>query len=215
MDNGKTITSGEIIDSLKLRHLGREWLFFPELRLGSGYGGKWEQRIDAWALSCYPSTGLQSVSYEVKVSRSDFLRELAQPEKRQAAVEMSNLFYFAAPAGIICLDELPPACGLVEFRAGKTRIVGKATFRDREPLPWRFLASVGRRIIAAGERPDYIDIPVRYLNFNWSEFAHKRLFAQAFAGAMFEIAEEELDHEQAAQVLERVAASLRDQGRAK
>jgi hypothetical protein len=206
--------SSEIIDALKLRHLGREWLFFPELRLGTGYGGKWEQRIDAWAMSCYPSTGLQSISYEVKVSRSDFLHELAQPGKRQAAMEMSNLFYFAAPAGIIGLDELPTDCGLVEFRAGKTRIVSKATFRDRERLPWRFLASVGRRIIAAGERPDYIDIPIRYLNFNWSEFPHKRLFSYAYANAMYEIGEEELTYEQAAHVLECAAASLREQGRA-
>jgi hypothetical protein len=136
-----------IIKSLEVLHRSPEWVFFAELRLGTGWGTKWEQRIDAWALNCYPSRGLQSVAYEIKVARSDFLRELKKPDKRQAALSVSNWFYFVAPVGVIKLDEVPGDCGLYEFEDGVLQKVCEPPFRDREPLQWRFLASLGRRIL--------------------------------------------------------------------
>ncbi len=142
------MTADEIVAVLRQEYRDtREWVCFQELRLGTGYGGAIEQRIDFWALNCYPSAGMQSLAYEIKVTRSDFKRELADPKKRQAAMEVSNRFYFAAPAGLIPLDEIPAGCGLVEIADGKATTVLQATWRDRlASPPWRFLASVCRRV---------------------------------------------------------------------
>ncbi len=143
------ITAEQLLAALKWYHRDtRQWLFIPELRLGTGYGGKWEQRIDAFALNCYPSCGMKSIAYEIKVSHADFLRELKVPEKRCGAMDVSNEFYFVAPPGIIMKEELPHDCGLIEIDDDSFKIVYFAPFRDRPSAQWRFVASLARRIMA-------------------------------------------------------------------
>lgn len=46
------------------------------------------------------------VGYEVKVSRSDYRRELSKPGKRAAAVAFTNAFYMAVPDGLLRPDEV-------------------------------------------------------------------------------------------------------------
>lgn len=140
------MTANEMLGILRQRHDPMQWAFFPELRLGTGYGGKWEQRVDAWAICYYPSRGLLRISYEIKVSRSDFLAELHQPQKRAGAMEISELFYFVAPPGIIQSEELPPDCGLILVENGESRVEIEAPFRDCPTPSWRFVASLARKI---------------------------------------------------------------------
>jgi hypothetical protein len=56
-----------------------EWLFFRELRLGTGHRNGSAQRLDAFALNTLPHTAMKRVCYEVKTSRGDFLSELKHP----------------------------------------------------------------------------------------------------------------------------------------
>ena len=60
-----------------------EWLFFRELRVGTGRQNGGGQRLDGFALNTLPHTGMKRVCYEVKTSRGDFLSELKQPLKRR------------------------------------------------------------------------------------------------------------------------------------
>lgn len=204
--NDKQITDA-IVEALQILHTGREWVCFPELRLGTGYGGKWEQRIDLFALSCYPSRGLQSIAYEVKASRSDYLREVKEPEKRRAAMELSNLFYFATPPGLLQSEELPPDCGLVEYRAGRLRTVCKATYRDRHSPEWRFVASLCRRILQAPEMPGYLDLaPV---DLDGLTVPERDFLVRTMADARATQAGTGMTKERAAAVLDRVARRLR------
>lgn len=140
------MTATEVLAILQRRHDARTWAFFPELRLGTGYGSKWEQRIDAWAICYYPSKGLQRIAYEIKVSRGDWLAELKQPQKRAGAMEISNLFYFVAPPGVIREDEVPDGCGLMTVCDGDARKIVEAPYRDCAAPPWRFVASLARRL---------------------------------------------------------------------
>ncbi len=84
-----------IVALLRAKHSTE--IFVEELRAGSGYGGDSESRMDAWAMHPYPSKQNCRVAYEVKVSRSDFLRDIKQPLKHRAALTFSNEFYFVAP----------------------------------------------------------------------------------------------------------------------
>lgn len=151
MINGpRQLTAADILAVLECRYAPPEWVFFRELRLGTGYGGKhnkWERRLDAWAINCYPSKGLLRVAFEVKITRSDFLAELKQPEKRQQGMEVSNLFYFVTPKGLVrSRDELPTECGLIEVVDGVCRQRWSPWSRDCPPPPWRFVASLARRV---------------------------------------------------------------------
>jgi hypothetical protein len=56
-----------------------EWLFFRELRVGTGRRNSGAQRLDAFALNTLPHAAIKRICYEVKTSRCDFLFELKHP----------------------------------------------------------------------------------------------------------------------------------------
>jgi hypothetical protein len=136
------------------------------LRCGTGFGKRSEQRIDFYALHCFPSQHNRRVAYEIKVSRQDFLHELAEPMKRRGALILSNQYYFATPVDLVEPKEIPIECGLMEFasqsekypegkgwrRAGSgrstcwVREVVDAPVRESILPTWRFVASLARRL---------------------------------------------------------------------
>ncbi len=98
-----------------LHRSASEWMFFRELRVGTGFHGSAAQRLDAFALNCLPHTSMRRVCYEVKTSRANFLCEIKQPLKRRIGLRYSNEFYFVTPAGLLNASELPIECGLIEI----------------------------------------------------------------------------------------------------
>lgn len=155
--NGR-VTAKDIIALLYERYCQPEWAFFPELRVGTGYAnyygrhskdvlrGKVEQRLDAWAMNCWPSKRLVKLAFEIKISRGDFIHELKRPEKREAAFLVSNQYYFVAPYTIIAVNELPKDCGLIIVtKSGQLRIIQEALYRDVQPS-WTFFAALARRV---------------------------------------------------------------------
>ena len=70
------MTAEDIVKALDLDYSyhPRRYSTFKELRIGTGYGKGKEQKIDYWVISHYPSDGMSKISYEIKVSRSDFLK---------------------------------------------------------------------------------------------------------------------------------------------
>jgi len=106
-----------------------EWLFFRELRVGTGRRNSGAQRLDGFALNTLPHTAMKRICYEVKTSRGDFLSELKHPLKRRIGMRYSNEFYFVTPAAMVNCAEIPADCGLVE--------AGHAT-----PAEWKCL--IGR-----------------------------------------------------------------------
>lgn len=119
--------------------------YIKELRAGTGYSKESCRYLDAWVIGCFPSTGLTRFGIEIKVNRSDFVKELKNPFKRDSALRLCNEFYFAAPAGLISVQDLPKECGLIEVAEGKARFVEEAEFREINPATWPFVASLARR----------------------------------------------------------------------
>jgi hypothetical protein len=142
----KKYTEKDILDLLQQQYSGAEqWAFFPKLRTGTGYSKDCKQQLDAWCIQLW---GEQArITFEVKISRSDFLLELKSPIKRRLGLMLSNEFYFVAPKGMIKPNEIPLECGLREV-CDNDRIVTRvaAPWRDAPPPTWRFLASVARRV---------------------------------------------------------------------
>ena len=94
-----------------------EWIFFRELRVGTGLRTSAAQRLDAFALNCFAHQSMKRVCYEVKTSRADFLCETKHPLKRRIGLRYSNEFYFVIPAGMLQVSEIPIECGLIEIGA--------------------------------------------------------------------------------------------------
>lgn len=142
------VSTKDILSVLRDKYRPPEWIFFPELRFGTGYSGMAMSRIDAWAMSCWRSkhANYLKIAFEIKVYRSDFIKEIKDPRKRKPAFAISNQYYFAAPKGMLLLSEIPEDCGLMEVDAdGKITTAKKAPTRKVDNPPWTFVASLGRR----------------------------------------------------------------------
>ena len=66
----------------------RSNVMFPELRLGSGYCGVAERRIDLFVISS--AEGNVTTAFEIKASRQDFLKDVNNDLKQRGARLYSN-----------------------------------------------------------------------------------------------------------------------------
>lgn len=139
-DPGITITAADIVNRLHTRYPEPKWECGAEVGDSTGFGKR--RALDFLALNTWPSAGFHSVGVEVKVARSDWLRELGAPEKR-AEFELSlQEFWVAVPPGVVKVEELPTGMGLLEaIKGGKLRAKVRAKFhRDRRPDEHMWLA---------------------------------------------------------------------------
>jgi len=145
----------QIRELLYLRHSSPEWVGFDELRNTTGFphtgspGMSWEyvtiRYLDFFALNLFPSKKHIRVAYEIKASRSDFLSELANPDKRTFAWSIANRCFFVCPAGMIGKDEVPKGWGLVELAEVGLRNTKRAQWHPAMDMPIGFVAAIARR----------------------------------------------------------------------
>lgn len=111
-----------------LREQGRITWENIELHIELESGGRQAIRPDVFSLvTTLNPEKINPVVHEVKVSRADFLADIAKPEKRAGYAKIAEVVYYVAPVGIIHLSELPKECGLIiEYELGKFKIAAKA-----------------------------------------------------------------------------------------
>ena len=156
---GPVMTSGDILHIL--RHdvfPSPYWLFVSEMSLQY-----WSpRRIDGFALRVAPSvrmgpgyspgiafhTARNSWALEVKVSRSDFLAELAHPRKRDPAMAIAHRFAFVTPAGLVKPEEIPEGLGLLEVNSERrVEVRVRPSLMVPDPPDWRLVASLARAMM--------------------------------------------------------------------
>jgi len=135
----------EIRAALRARFAAPEYALMFEVRSGTGHSSH-VRYADAMALGLWPSRGLDLVGCEIKVSRSDWLRELKEPQKADRIGCFCDRWYVVAGAKDIVLPgELPTGWGLMVPR-GDTLVVSKEAppLLDVTPMSRAFLASLLR-----------------------------------------------------------------------
>lgn len=82
-------------------------------------------RPDVFSMAAtYDEKRINPCVHEVKISRADFLADIAKPEKRAGYAKVAEVTYYAAPAGMIDANEVPAECGLVvEIEIGSFKIM--------------------------------------------------------------------------------------------
>ena len=169
--------ASEVVEALRKRYHPPEWAFFDELRAGTGYdyGHKTgvEKRLDAWAFHLWPSGGYQPTGFEIKVSRSDFQRELRKAKENRESnarvfdllnrkgkgsleryMEICQFFYFVTPANLVLPREVPDDAGLIwVYPQAGCRFKKAAPPREMPEPEWDFFAAVCRRVADAGWSP--------------------------------------------------------------
>jgi len=146
----KRLTAPVIAGLLSELHDSREWVFGTEVRNATGWASN-ERYFDAFALNCWPSKGFHRIAYEIKVSRSDFLHELKQHEKRVEAMKVCHEFYFVTSPDVAAADEVPENCGLYHatdtVHGWQLKKVKVAMHREIDEVPsMAFVASLCRNI---------------------------------------------------------------------
>lgn len=137
-----------VADALETRHpSGVAWVFLRQVP--DGTSDSKSRTADAIAMGCWKSVGIKLHGYEIKVSRSDWLREIQDTSKAGALSKYCHFWWVAAPDGIVKPEELPANWGLVvvQRRADgySARVRKPATENTAAALDYKFFASIMRR----------------------------------------------------------------------
>lgn len=154
-------TEASITAMLASKYSGSDWAFCSKVPNGTGM--QKDRTADGLAMSLWPSKGLHLHGFEIKVSRSDWLKEIQDVSKAAAFSRYCHYWWVVAPKGIVKLEEMPGDWGLIE--AGKSlRNKKAATLRDPENPDHALLAGIFRacnkqddnmNAIAAARREGY------------------------------------------------------------
>ena len=102
----------EIIQALRVKYARPEYVLMPQVRARTGFDAR---AADAIAMGLYSSRGLELIGFEIKVNRSDWLRELKDHAKADGFVEICDKWFIVAgEKGLVEKSELPIGWGLME-----------------------------------------------------------------------------------------------------
>lgn len=125
------MTERQVLDLLRARHVrpgnggSGEFAYVEHVRNGAGFDSN--RTFDAVVMSLWPSRGLELHAFEVKVSRGDWLRELKDPAKADAAAKVCDRFSLVvSDPAIVAEGELPPTWGLLVVKGGRMQCVKAA-----------------------------------------------------------------------------------------
>lgn len=143
------MTAAELFKLLRVRFPADAYAMMREV--GDGTGSNCRRHLDALAMSLWPSRGLELLGFELKVSRSDWKRELDNPAKAANHIRYLHRFYLVvADKKIVQPGELPAAWGLIAPDTKGLRIVTEAPKLDPEPVSLAFLAALMRKAQSIG-----------------------------------------------------------------
>ncbi len=137
-------TERAVYGALRNTYGAPKWAVLPGV--ANGTGSHKSRTIDALFMSLYPSRGLQLHGVEIKVSRGDFTRELANPSKQEAHFKYLDHFWLAVgDEAIVREGELPETWGLLVPAGTKLKIKKPAPALSPESMPRAMLAAILRR----------------------------------------------------------------------
>lgn len=137
------LNTAHAMEMLRARYAPPEWAYMEEVAPSTGGGTRY---ADAVAVNLWSSRGHAIYGFEVKVSRSDWLRELKKPAKAEQSVfKYCDRWFVVAPKGVVNDGELPVTWGLLELRDSGLFAKVEAPKLDPQPISKSFFASLMRR----------------------------------------------------------------------
>jgi hypothetical protein len=102
------LTAYDLREAVRARYEPPEWHLEHEVTLAG-------RRLDLVALNLWAARKFRIVGFEIKVSRGDWMRELAAFQKAEEWTAVVDAFYVVTPPKLVRHDELPAAWGLLEL----------------------------------------------------------------------------------------------------
>lgn len=107
--------------------------FSGEILIAEPQSPTGQRRCDLLRVGMWQSRGTGIDVHEIKVSRSDWLRELDSPAKAEAWWPYCSRFWITAPPGIVIPGELPEGWGLMELPSSGRRFRVKVPAASKKP----------------------------------------------------------------------------------
>lgn len=155
LEDRKPVTAEDLRALLRRKFPADQFAMLYEVRDAAGFHAN--RSADVVMVGLWPSRGCQVEGMEIKVSRGDWLRELARPEKGEAFVKFCDRWWVVAANDDIVEDhELPKAWGLMIAGGRGLKIAKAAPALKAGPVDRWFLAAMLKR--ATGARLDSPDM---------------------------------------------------------
>ncbi|MEX0718662.1 MAG: hypothetical protein WD066_18860 [Planctomycetaceae bacterium] len=139
-------STDEIEGLLESRYAGGAWAVLFQVPNGTA-GGK-SRTADALAMGLWPSQGLHLHGHEIKVSRSDWQKEMQDVAKAEAIAHFCHFWWLVAPEHVAKLEEIPPLWGWMVPTGSGLRVRKPAGIRtDRQSPDDHFLAALFRVMV--------------------------------------------------------------------
>lgn len=138
------ITADELRALLRRKYPADQYAMLYEVRDAAGHGAN--NAADVLMIGLWPSRGCMLEGMEIKVSRSDWLRELKRPQKAEAFVPYCNRWWIVtAHPDIVKPMELPPTWGLMAVRGRGLGVIVEAPPLQPKPVDRSLLAAMLKR----------------------------------------------------------------------
>lgn len=142
----------KIVEALSRRYPAPGFAFLADVRNQTGFQ-KRERTADAVAMSLWPSRGLTLHGFEVKASRSDWLKEMRSPDKAEVIQAYCDRWWLVVGASSIVKDsELPETWGLLVPSGKGLKVAVDAPKLEPKELDRTFVASILRVAARASEQ---------------------------------------------------------------
>lgn len=124
---------------------GIRYVAASHVRSHAGFDAR--RTADFIAMDLWPSKGLALHGHEVKVSRSDWLTELKDPEKAMEFIPYMDYWWLVvSDAKIVRPGELPDGWGLMAKNGTGLIVKRQAPRRTTEPMPKTMMAAFLRAV---------------------------------------------------------------------
>lgn len=133
-----------LVSALRIKYKAPAWVVFEEVSNETGFNAN--RRADALAFGVWPSHGHALHGFEIKSSRSDWLRELRDPTKADTFLRYCDRFWLVAEPKVAVESEIPASWGWMERTSRGLRIRRDAPKLTPEPVPRSLWASMLRSV---------------------------------------------------------------------
>lgn len=160
-------TASQVKAALRMHYEAPEYAVIEEVRNATGRlkkrDGQQPRYADMIAMSLYPSSGLELIGFEVKVSRADWLKEISDSKKAVAVAQFCDRWILVTHSEAVVKEgELPEGWGWsVVDEDYSVRVIVPAPKRAAQAVTRAFLASLMRN--ATTSNPDYVEVQSRIL----------------------------------------------------
>lgn len=121
--------------------------------VANGMSATFSGYADAIAMGLFPSRGLHIHGFEIKISRTDWLKELRNPAKAEGVAKYCDYFWLlTSEEGIATKDEVPAGWGLYVLKGKHLEEVKRARKLNSKNPDRPFIGAMLRRANEMAER---------------------------------------------------------------